>query len=121
MKRNTNSATRTTSTKSSTPPKKRGRPAKKIVASHKNGKWETGLITTSNKSVIEQEGWVNTTDLIKDQLLESKNNLIESLRKEMKAQDDAILKFKIDILDQAAIINYLEKKIDKLKGELANG
>lgn len=104
MKRNTNSATRTTSTKSSTPPKKRGRPAKKIVLKQE-----------------KDTGWVNTTDLIKDHVLEAKTNLIEQMRQMIANQENEILKLKVAVLDQAAIINYLEKKVDKLKGELANG
>jgi len=71
--------------------------------------------------VLKQEGWVNTTDLIKDHLLESKNNLIEELRGNIRGLDNEIHKLKVDMLDQAAIINYLEKKLDKLRKELANG
>lgn len=62
------------------------------------------------------EGWVNLSE-VQNKVIEAKTQRIEQLINDIVDKDKEILKLKIDILDQAAVVNYLEKKLEKAKGE----
>ena len=62
------------------------------------------------------EGWVNLSG-VQSKVIEAKTQRIEQLINDIVDKDKEILKLKIDILDQAAVVNYLEKKLEKVKGE----
>jgi DNA-binding MarR family transcriptional regulator len=62
------------------------------------------------------EGWVNLSE-VQSKVIEAKTQRIEQLINDLIDKDKEILKLKIDILDQAAVVNYLEKKLEKAKGE----
>lgn len=58
------------------------------------------------------EGWVNLSE-VQSKVIEAKTQRIEQLINDIVDKDKEILKLKIDILDQAAVVNYLEKKLEK--------
>jgi hypothetical protein len=105
-------------------PKKRGRPASVNKPAPKKRGRPAGV---KNKPVLSdstplKSDWVNTTKL-NDAVIDQQRTRIDvlirqidSLREEIVAKDEEILKYKIDILDQSAVINYLEKKLEKPRG-----
>ena len=58
------------------------------------------------------EGWVNLSQ-VQSKVIDAKTQRIEHLINQIVDKDKEILKLKIDILDQAAVVNYLEKKLEK--------
>jgi DNA-binding MarR family transcriptional regulator len=61
---------------------------------------------------IATEGWVNLSE-VQSNVIDAKTRRIEQLINDIVDKDKEILKLKIDILDQAAVVNYLEKKLEK--------
>lgn len=59
------------------------------------------------------EGWVNLSE-VQNKVIDAKTRRIEQLINDIVDKDREILKLKIDILDQAAVVNYLEKKLEKV-------
>lgn len=64
----------------------------------------------------DAEGWVNMSE-VQHKVIEAKTQRIGQLINDIIDKDKEILNLKIDILDQAAVVNYLEKKLEKAKGE----
>lgn len=51
--------------------------------------------------------------MMQSEVIDAKTQRIEHLINQIVDNDKEILKLRIDILDQAAVVNYLEKKLEK--------
>jgi hypothetical protein len=92
---------------------------KKGVVKRDNGRYslkEIPVVDTAPAPEILLEniggGWINSTE-VHDAITEGQRKHIDRLRSDILAKDAEILKLNIEILDQLAVINYLEKKLGK--------
>lgn len=78
-----------------------------------------GLITKEGKEYSLRSSAKKAVDpalkvtMMQSEVIDAKTQRIEHLINQIVDNDKEILKLRIDILDQAAVVNYLEKKLEK--------
>jgi len=78
-----------------------------------------GLVTKEGKEYSLRSPAKKAVDpalkvtMMQSEVIDAKTQRIEHLINQIVDNDKEILKLRIDILDQAAVVNYLEKKLEK--------